>query len=102
MTATAYAHIDLRADGSPMIAGTRKKVVLLVMDWFEAGQDVATIQHAYPDLSLGQIYSTLAYYHDHKDALDAEITRRRDRAETLREELEDPSFVARLGAGPSE
>jgi len=98
MTATAYAHIDMRADGVPLIAGTRTKVILLVLDWHEAGEDVAAIQQAYPDLSLGQIYSALAYYHHHKEAVDTEIVRRRRRAESLRERLEDPSFVARRAA----
>ena len=85
-----------------MIAGTRTKVVLLVMDWHEAGEDVTVIRRAYPDLSHGQIYSALAYYHDHKDGLDAEIARRRDRAESLREEIENPSLLARLGAESQE
>lgn len=102
MTATAYAHIRLRPDGVPMIAGTRTKVVLLIMDWHEAGEDVAAITRAYPELSRGRVYSALAYYHDHKDALDDEIARRRNRAESLRPRIEDPTFVARLGAGPHE
>jgi len=102
MTPTAYGHIELRSDGMPMIAGTRTKVVLLVMDVHEAGEDVTAIRRAYPDLSLGQIYSALAYYHDHKDELDAEIDRRRDRAESLRQEIENPPFLAPLGAEPQE
>ena len=102
MTATAYAHIDLRRDGVPVIAGTRTKVVLLVMDWYEAGEDAVALQRAYPHLGLGQIYSALAYYHDHKDTLDEEITRRRSRAASRRGQLEDPSLLARLGVRPQE
>ena len=102
MTATAYAHIDLRRDGVPVIAGTRTKVVLLVMDWYEAGKDAVALQNAYPYLGLGQIYSALAYYHDHKDALDDEIARRRGRAASLRGQLEDSSLLARLGVRPQE
>jgi uncharacterized protein (DUF433 family) len=102
MTATAYAHIELRPDGVPTIAGTRTKVILLVADWHEAGEDVTAIRRAYPDLSPGQIYSALAYYYDHKDALDDEIARRRSRAESLRGQFEAPSFLARLGVRPRE
>jgi hypothetical protein len=44
----------------------------------------------HPDLSLGQIYSPLAYYWDHKDTLDREL------AQALRETDE-----RRAAAGPS-
>lgn len=98
MTTTTYAHIDLRPDGVPIIAGTRTKVVLLAADWLEARESVSELRYAYPDLTLGQVFSALAYYHDHQDALDREIAGRRSRAESLRTQLEDPFFIGRLDA----
>ena len=51
-------------------------------------------------LGLGQIYSGLAYYWDHKDELDADIRRRQEYAERMREELGQPPVVERLRALP--
>jgi len=102
MTATAYPHIDLRPDGVPIIAGTRTKVVLVVMDWLEAGGHLDELYRAYPGLTPGQLHSALAYYYDHQQAFDSEIERRRSSADTLWSALEDTSFLARLERGRPE
>jgi hypothetical protein len=51
-----------------------------------------------PHLGLGQIYSALAYYWDHKDELDADLRRRREYGERMREELGQPPVVKRCAA----
>lgn len=43
-----------------------------------------------PHLSLAQVHAALAYYFDHQAELDAEMERRRFRAQELREETEPP------------
>ena len=53
-----------------------------------------------PQLGLGQIYSALAYYWDHKDEVDADLRRRREYGERMREELGQPPVVERLRALP--
>src|SRR5262249_23089218 len=65
MATVSYAHIEHNADGMPVIAGTRIKVVMIAVDR-NAGLDIEEIRDQYPDLSLGQIHSALAYYYDHK------------------------------------
>ncbi len=86
MTATGYAHIELAPDGAPYIAGTRIGVARIALD--------------YPGLTLGQVYSALAYYYDHKDEIDRQIEDedeefRRSRAEWAASNAE---FLARLKA----
>jgi uncharacterized protein (DUF433 family) len=77
----AYAHIEMNAEGQPVIAGTRIKVRTLALDRIAHGWDAEEIQRHHPDLSLGQIHSALAYYFDHKEAMDRDIADRHARVE---------------------
>jgi uncharacterized protein (DUF433 family) len=79
-----YAHIELNQEGTPVIAGTRTKVVMIAVDHNAQGWDANRIRQEYPYLSLGQIYSALAYYYDHKDDIDRAIAESDRRFEELR------------------
>ena len=79
-----YEHIQLAQDGVPIIAGTTMKVVELVMAQMAHGWSPEELHFQHPYLSLGQIYAALAYYWDHKAALDADIARRSHIVEDLR------------------
>ncbi len=70
MIETRYELIVLDASGTPLIAGTTMKVVELVLNHQEYGWSPEELHFQHPYLSLGQIYSALAYYWDHKDELD--------------------------------
>ncbi len=82
MATVDYAHITLNEAGKPIIVGTRTKVAMIAIE-HRAGLDPAAIQHRFPYLSLGQVYSSLAYYHDHKPEMDRLI----DEGEQLEAEL---------------
>jgi uncharacterized protein (DUF433 family) len=84
MSTVEYAHITLGSDNVPMLAGTRIKVVEIVLDHLAHGSDAQEIHREFPHLSLGQIHSALAYYYDHQAEVDAEIARRIERSEELR------------------
>jgi uncharacterized protein (DUF433 family) len=73
MATLAYAHIALSPEGVPYISGTRIKVEEVVLDHLAHRWDAEDIQQQHPHLTLGQIYSALAYYYDHQEALDREI-----------------------------
>lgn len=93
---TPYFHIELNDKGVPIISGTTMKVVELVQehlanDW---GPDQLVEQHPY--LSKGQVYSTLAYYWDHKEELDRDIERRRALAEEYRRRTPEPPILQHL------
>lgn len=97
MAATSYAHIELR-DGVPWITGTQIKVVEIAMDRVYGGWTGAEIQANEPSLTLGQIYSALAYYYDHKDDIDREIARRKQKYEEIRAHTPQPPTLATLRA----
>jgi uncharacterized protein (DUF433 family) len=65
MTKTEMAHI--------WIDDTGVKVIEVVLSHLAYGWSPAEIHFQYPHLSLAQIYAALAYYYDHKEALDAQI-----------------------------
>lgn len=82
---TGYGHVILNEQGVPEIAGTNMKVVELVVEYNSFGWSPEEIQFNHPYLTLGQVYSALAYYWDHKVELDADIQSRSGFAERLRE-----------------
>ena len=83
MTTVAYPHIEVAAEGVALIAGTRTKVVEVVLDRLAHHWDADEIQRQHPYLSLAQIYAALAYYHDHQDEIDREIEERLERVERI-------------------
>jgi uncharacterized protein (DUF433 family) len=62
MLTIAYPHIEISADGVPMLSGTRIKVIEIALDHLTHHWDAEEIQRQHPHLSLGQIHSALAYY----------------------------------------
>jgi uncharacterized protein (DUF433 family) len=96
MSTVAYPHIEFLADGKPRIAGTGFKVRVLVEEYLARGVEAVELQRSHPHLSLAQIYSALAYYHDHKEAIDLEIAELREFSEKYRAELGEPLLVKKL------
>ena len=95
---TTYEHVAIDASGVPYVAGTTMKVVQLVMAQLANGWSPEELHFQYQYLTLGQIYSALAYYWDHKATLDADIERRRQLAERARQESGPSPLAARLRA----
>jgi len=73
---TKYEHIILDEKDVPIMAGTNMKVIELVLEKTAYGWSPEELHFQHPYLSLGQIYSALAYYWDHKEALDRDIEER--------------------------
>lgn len=95
---TTYEHVELDEDGVPTIAGTSMKVVDLVVAQMAYGWSPQELHFQHPYLTLGQIHSALAYYWDHKEALDADIEQRWQFAEQSRREAGPSRLVAKLRA----
>ncbi len=87
MSIAEYAHIALSPEGVPVIAGTRTKVVEVAVEHVAYGWEAQELHEQHPHLSLGQIHSALAYYYDHKAAMDVDMARRRQKAEHIKAEL---------------
>jgi uncharacterized protein (DUF433 family) len=76
LSETRYEHIRLDENQVPTIAGTTMKVVELVLDHLAYGWSPEELHFQHPYLRMGQIYSALAYYWDHKAELDQDLERR--------------------------
>jgi len=71
-----YEHISFNEDNVPIISGTNMKVVELITEKIAYGWSAEELQFQHPYLTLGQIYSALAYYSDNKEKIDKDIERR--------------------------
>src|SRR5258708_29870586 len=67
---TSYPHIETRSDGKLWLIGTQTKILEVALDRLAHHWDADEIQRQHPHLTLGQIHSALAYYHDHQEAMD--------------------------------
>ena len=95
---TRYEHVILDDAHVPMIAGTTIKVVEIVLDHLAYGWSPEELHFQHPHLSMGQIYSALAYYWDHKAELDADIERRLQRIDSTQQSAASSGLAARLKA----
>ncbi|MCE9630064.1 MAG: DUF433 domain-containing protein [Planctomycetia bacterium] len=73
MATVSYPHIEIAADGTALVEGTRTKVLEVALDRLAHHWDAEEIQRQHSHLTLGQIYAALAYYHDHRQHFDSEI-----------------------------
>ena len=91
--------LSVNADGAVRIGKTRVTLDTLVTA-FNEGATAEEIVHQYPSLSLADIYSTIGYYLQHRDEVDAYLRERERNAEQVQKENEarfDPSGIrARL------
>lgn len=96
--ATGYQHIVIDDKGVPVIEGANMKVVELVLDHTAYGWSPEELAVQHPHLSLGQIYSALAYYWDHKEEIDLDIERRLQRVDELEKTFKSAKISKRLKA----
>lgn len=92
---TQYEHIVLEND-VPIIAGTTIKVIELVVEKMAYGWSPEELHFQHPYLSLGQIYSALAYYWDHATELERDLERRLQFVEQLRQSTRPSPLMAKL------
>src|SRR5271165_1206637 len=93
-----YPHIEQRADGKAWLIGTQTKVLEVALDRLAHHWDADEIQRQHPHLTLGQIHSCLAYYHDHQDEMDRAIDQQLRAVEQLRGEHGESVLRAKIKA----
>jgi len=96
MILTNYKYVELNNDNVPYIAGTTMKLIELVSGYISYGWSPEELHFQHPYLSMSQIHSALAYYWDHQTVLNADMERRFDRVEKLREEVGESALVSKL------
>jgi uncharacterized protein (DUF433 family) len=103
MVPVTTSHIRLDDRGVAWIDDTNIKVIEVAKASL-AGSSPEQIVADHPGCyTLAQVHAALAYYHDHKDAFDAEIERQHEEYERLRAETLDSPMRRRLralGNGP--
>ncbi|MEI8373866.1 MAG: DUF433 domain-containing protein [Planctomycetota bacterium] len=98
MSTVTTTHIHLDPRGGAWIDDTNVKVIEVVLDKIAHESSAEEMHFQYPHLSLAQIYAALSYYHDHQDALDAEIQSQLDFSEALAKVATDSPARQRLRA----
>jgi uncharacterized protein (DUF433 family) len=93
---TTYEHIALDEKGTPVIAGTTLKVIELVVEKLAHGWSAEELHFQHPYLTLGQIYSALAYYSDHQAEIEKDIENRLAQVIKLEKEIGISSLIERL------
>lgn len=86
---------DVRS-GKPCIAGTRFTIADLAIRHLECGQPLEEIARNFR-LPLAAAYAGIAYYYDHRAAIDASIEASEAFAEAFRQE--NPSVILELPDG---
>lgn len=79
--------IQTDTDGVVRVAGTRVTLDIIVSA-FEAGATAEEIAQQYASVPLVDVYSVITFYLRHRHDVDAYLSRRRARAERVREEVE--------------
>src|SRR5262245_42853094 len=81
-TGTAYPHIAAKPGESPRLQNhPRVRVATIVMDYLARGLGPEDLVRHYPYLKLAEVHAAMAYYHDHRDEIDAEIQAELDQLE---------------------
>lgn len=94
--ATTYEHISINKNGIPTIENTNTKVVEIVLDMKAYGWSPEEIHFQHPYLSLGQIYSALAYYFDHIEEFEKDINERLEKVETIKKQIGSSKLAEKL------
>jgi uncharacterized protein (DUF433 family) len=93
---TGYPHIERRVDGKLWLIGTQTKVVEIALDRLAHHWDADEIKRQHPHLSLGQIHSCLAYYHDNREELDQVIEEQLRTVQDMRERQGESALHPKL------
>jgi uncharacterized protein (DUF433 family) len=98
LSTTEYKHIQLDERNVPTLAGTTMKVVELILPVKAYEWTPEDLYEQHPYLTMGQIHSALAYYWDHQEQLDADLEKRYQFAEKLRQEATESPIIEKLKA----
>src|SRR3972149_3617176 len=74
-----YISINPRiSKGSPVITGTRTRVIDIAIEYDRIGLTPDQIIDAHPNLTLEAIHDALSYYYENRSMIDEEIKKKQD------------------------
>lgn len=91
-----YEHVEIGNDDRARIAGTTLTVIQLIEEHKAFGWSAEELRFQHPYLSMGEIYSALAYYWDNKEAVDTAIKERLSRFDQMKEQNQPKDLIERL------
>jgi Protein of unknown function (DUF433) len=95
--ATRYEHIIIDAQGQTRIGNEHGfKLLSLIAEQQANNWNAHELLEQFPQLTMGQIHSALAYYWDHQVECDAELARLERQADELRSSLPVSAAQKRL------
>ena len=69
--------------GSPVVSGTRVRVVDIVIEYDRLGMSPDEIIDAHPQLSLEAVHDALSFYYENREYFDREIIKRKENIKKL-------------------
>jgi uncharacterized protein DUF433 len=94
-----YPHIRKTADEPARLERLpRIRVAQIVADHIGNGWSAEEILRQYPHLQPAEVHAALAYYFDHREEIDRELTDDLSEAEEMQKEQADSTLMARLRA----
>lgn len=97
MSALDFPHITLApGDVARFKRLPRIRVAQIVTDYLGRGWSVEEIAVQYPHLTLAEIHSALAYYHDHPEVIDRELADELSEVQRLEDEQAASPLLTRL------
>jgi len=75
-TRTEHPYVEINPEicsGSPVIAGTRVRIVDVAIEYEYLNCTPDEIINAHPHLKLEQVHDALSYYYENRDAIDKKI-----------------------------
>lgn len=94
--ATAYPHLEFRADGTLRLKESHFKVIVLLEEHVYGGWDAEKLVEEHPPLTLGEAHALLSYYYDNREAVDREIRERLEMADRIERETRSEDLQQRL------
>ncbi len=93
---TISKHIEVDDNRVARIAGSRMKIIDLVMEKTANDLGPDELHQNFPSLSLAAIYAAFAYYYDHKNECEAQINASLRFADEMRAANPEGPFVTRM------
>ena len=75
-TKTEHPYVAINAKicgGSPVVTGTRVRIVDIVIEYEYLNRTPDEIINAHPHLKLEQVHDALSYYYENREAMDNKI-----------------------------
>ncbi len=79
--------------GSPVISGTRVRVIDIAIEYDRLGLTPDQIVDAHPHLTLEEVHDALSYYYENRETLDEKIRKEKEFIEKIAKET--PSILKR-------